>query len=551
MASSKHNSVTSDSPSPTLSNAEAPDSPPSFRPTTAFWLVFLALCVSCFLSALDLTSVSTALPTIAADLKSQEYSWVGSAYALTSTALVPFTGSLAAIFGRRVTMLGSLVFFVVGSAISGAAPSMNVLILGRSIQGVGGGGILVMTDIIVCDLVPLASRGAFYGIIGSVWALASAIGPPIGGALASAGAWRWMFYLNLPISAIAIVFVLLFLNVKSPKTTLKEKIEQLDYANVIFIGGTTALILGLTFGGSTYPWASYQTLVPIILGITSIAVFFYIEKHWVKYPTVPYDMLNNVTSFVGFFSTFIHGLVVLTAIYYLPVYFQSTKGTSPIMSGINLFSLSFTIAPFAIFTGISVTVTGHYKTQNIFAWCLAMAGFGLVTLLKADSSKAAWVGFPVILGIGMGILYAGTNFPVLSPLRPEQHPQAMAFYAFVRSLGQVFGIAIGSTVLQNGLSKNLPEAFLHQIGGNAGNALAAIPSIKDLAEPLRHEVRVAFADSLKIVWQVMIGITAIGLLASLFMKQLSLTAETDEKWGLKVEEKGERQTALEKEGDVV
>jgi len=197
-----------------------------------FAQVFLALCVSCFLSALDLTAVSTVIPTMAAALDSDQYAWIGTAYALASTALVPWTAGLANIFGRRTTMIGSLILFAVGSAVTGSAQTMAAAIAGRTVQGLGGGGILIMTDILIVDMVILAERGAWYGLVGAIWALASAIGPPIGGALASSGNWRWLFYLNLPVSAVAMVLVLCFFRVKSPKTTWAEKMEMMDYANL-------------------------------------------------------------------------------------------------------------------------------------------------------------------------------------------------------------------------------------------------------------------------------------------------------------------------------
>ncbi|ORY69454.1 iron permease [Leucosporidium creatinivorum] len=526
--------------SSTHPDADAPATPtPAGNPFAGkgsrFWLVFLSLCISCFLSALDLTAVSSALPVMAADLHSDDYSWVGSAYALTSTALIPWTGGLAAIFGRRITMLGSLVIFAIGSAVTGAGPSMSIVILGRAIAGIGGGGILTMTEIVIVDLLPLAERGAFFGIVGSVWAIASAIGPPIGGALASAGQWRWLFYLNLPLTAIAIVLVFFFLRIKEPQTTMKEKLAQMDYVNVLFVAGATATILGLTWGGVTYSWSSYKVLVPLILGLVGMGAFFWIEKRFVKHPTVPFDILANRTSLVGFITTFIHGIAVLAALYYLPVFFQATKGASAIQSGVNLFSLSFTVAPLAIITGISVTITGHYANltpQQLIGWALIIIGFGLTSMLRWDSPKGAWVGYPIVMGLGLGIIYAATNFPVLAPLKPSQQPHAMAFYGFVRSFGQVFGIAIGSTILQNQLTKNLPAEFTAQLGGSAEIAFSSIPLIADLAEPLRTEVRAAFANSIQTIWQVLIGLSGLAFLLSFLMRSLPLTSEVDENWGL-------------------
>ncbi|KDE09667.1 hypothetical protein MVLG_00073 [Microbotryum lychnidis-dioicae p1A1 Lamole] len=508
-----------------------------------FWLVFLALCVSCFLSALDLTAVSTTLPAMAAEFQSTEFSWVGSAYALTSTALIPWTGGFAAIFGRKATMLGSLALFAIGSVVVGSAHTMEIVILGRAIQGIGGGGILTMTEIVVVDLVPLAERGAFFGIFGAVWALASAIGPPIGGALASAEAWRWLFYLNLPLTGVAAVLVVFFLRIKAPQTTLKDKLAQMDYFNLVFVAGATSTILGLTWGGVTYSWSSYEVLVPLIIGLSLMGLFLWLEKTYAKYPTVPFDVLRHRLSLLGFMATFLHGIVTLAAIYYTTIYFQASKMATPVKAGVDTFSLSFTIAPMAIVTGVSIGILGTYRKQNLFGWALAMIGFGLTSMLKYNSSKAAWTGYPIITGIGMGILYSATNFPVLAPLKPSQQPHAMAFFAFVRSFGQVLGISIGSTILQNELAKNLPEAFLAMFHGNAEIAFPAIPIIPTLAEPIRSQVREAFASSLRVIWLVMIGISGLGLIISFFLRDIELTKEMDDKWGMS--DKKERKAPTE------
>ncbi|GAA6054719.1 hypothetical protein JCM3770_000047 [Rhodotorula araucariae] len=556
------NSLLKDSPAPSVHSTPSHtttvvDKTAPKKKDAQFWFVFIALCAACFLSAIDLTAVSTALPSIAADFESPDFSWVGSAYALSSTALIPWTGGLAAIFGRRPVMVTALLLFALGSVLTGAAQNMAMVIAGRSVQGIGGGAILTMTEIIVCDLVPLNERGAYFGIIGAVWALASAIGPPIGGGLASAHAWRWLFYrapftlglryrtltmqapaVNLPLTGVALALVIGFLNVKSPQTTLKEKLEQMDYANLIFVASATATILGLTWGGSTYSWSSFRVLVPLIVGIVGMIAFVVVERSYVKHPTVPFDILRHRNSWIGYTATFLHSVCVMALLYFLPTYFQM-RGDSAIQSGVKLFPLSFTIAPLAIAVGISVTVTGHYWVQNLTGWLFAVVGFGLLTLLKADSSRNMWAGFTVIIGMGVGMLYAATNFPILAPLKPSQQPHAITFFGFVRSFGQVFGIAIGSTIFSNELTKKLPAEFASQFGDMTGDvAYALIPQIKNLAEPLRSEVQTAFADSLRTIWQVLIGIAGLGFIISLFMKSLPLTAETDEEhWGLKEKEK--------------
>ncbi|SCV71578.1 BQ2448_3166 [Microbotryum intermedium] len=488
-----------------------------------FWLVFLALCVSCFLAALDLTAVSTALPAMAADFQSGKFSWVGSAYTLTSTALIPWTANLASIFGRRATLFGSLLLFATGSGVVGSARSMGAVILGRSIQGAGGGGILTMSEILVVDLVPLVDRGAFFAIIGAVWALASAIGPPLGGALASAGAWRWLFYLNIPLTGIVTLLVLLFLRVKSPQTTFKGKLALIDYYNVVFVAGATATILGLTWGGVTYSWTSYNVLVPLISGIVAMGLFLWLEQG-LEHPTVPFDVLRHRSSLLGLLTNFLHGIAALAAIYYLTVYFQAAKLATAADAGVHTFSLSFTIAPMAILAGVSVVVLGTYRMQNIVGWVLSVIGFGLTSMLKEHSSKAAWTGYPIVMGVGLGILYGCLDFPVLAPLQPSQQPHAMAFFGFTHSFGQVLGISLGATILQNELSRHLPHDIVASHFGNARFAYSAIPDIHLL---------------LRMIWLVMVGVSGMAFILSWFIEDVPLTTETDENWELS-EKKSDR-----------
>ncbi|GEM12857.1 exocyst complex component sec6 [Rhodotorula toruloides] len=502
---------------------------PKEKKPLAFWMVFVALCFSLFLAALDVTSVSTVLPDMTRDFNSADYYWIGSACmrlrlrgppnlahfplpeqtpsprplssrgvrsplfrsaSTTDVDVAPTFGGLANIFWDvEPVLVAALLIFALGSALTGGAQSMAMAIAGRSVQGIGGGAILTMSEIIVIDLVPLAERGAYMGILGAVWVIARQF--------------------NLPFTGLALTLVAVFLNIKAPQTTLKEKLERMDYANVVFVAGATSLILGLTWGGSAYAWSSYHVLVPLVLGSFGLAVFLVLERSVVKYPTVPFEILTHPTALV-----------------------DTPPKLSPIRAGIDLFPLCFTIAPFAILTGASVTVIGKYKAQNI----VRLTGM--------------WAGFPILLSIGFGALYAGLNFPVLAPIPVQQQSPAMAFFGFIRSLGQVFAITVGSTILQNQLAKKMPQEYAAQIGGRGDAAFATIPLINDLPEPLRTTVRAVFADSTRTIWWFCLGITMAGLVVSLFMEDIPLATETDEEnWGLKEREKGAKEGKAE-EGTV-
>ncbi|KIM79120.1 hypothetical protein PILCRDRAFT_823692 [Piloderma croceum F 1598] len=513
----------------TIREVEGGSTPPK---DIRFWLIIMSLLVATFLSALDLTAISTALPTIAHALKSEDFTWIGNAYSITATAFIPWSGGLANVFGRRPILLGGLIFFAVGSAMCGAAINMETMLAGRAFQGVGSGVILSLVEIVLADVVSLSERGSFQGAFGAVWALASASGPLIGGAFAASN-YRWLFYMNLPLTAIVIVIVALFMNLKTPPGTVREKLGRMDWVgNMIFIPSITVFIMGLVWGGQQFSWKSAHVLATLIIGGVGLVVWYFVEKYYCEYPTVPFKLLMNRTTLIGYFNTFVHGILALTVFFYWPVYFQAVKGASPVKSAVDFFSVAFIVAPFAMVAGGSISATQIYKPQNIIAWILLTVGPGLMSIVRESSPKQAWVPLPIPFSIGIGLLYAATVFPVLAPLPPSLAGQALAFLVFVRNFGNILGITIGSTVLTNELGKKLPAEFLAQVPGGVAGAYSAIPLIAHLSEPLRTQVRTAFADSIRVIWLVMIPFGGVGLIAALGMKALKLETVTDEQWGM-------------------
>ncbi|KAJ6613134.1 major facilitator superfamily domain-containing protein [Mycena sp. CBHHK59/15] len=507
-----------------------------------FWGVFAAIMVSAFTSALDLTAVSTALPVIANDLHGTQFVWVGSAYALSSTAFLPMSGGVAQVFGRRLVMLGALFCFALGSVLCGAAPTMNFLIAGRTVQGLGAGGLTSLTQIVLSDLVPLSDRGTFNGLIGLAWAIASFIGPVLGGVLADHGVWRWLFYLNIFTSAFAAILVVLFLRLKTPSGTIREKLGRMDWiGNFLVIAASSAVVIALTWGGIQYPWSSPRVLVPLCAGMAGLIFFLIYEVKFARYPIVPYSLMSTATGLSGYLQTFIASVVMIASIYYIPVYFQACKGASPTASGVDSFGLGFIIAPSNIIAGVSISRSKHYRPQLWLAWVLVMVASGLLSTLSADSSRAKSIGLEALIGVGIGILTTATYFPVLAPLPIAENAHALAFFIFTRAFGQVWGVTIGATVLQNYLAQHLPKSFEGVFPQGTQIAYAVIPLIPRLPAEVAAETRQAFASALGVMWQVMIGIGALGLVVSLAMKHMSLNAETDEKWG--VDQKQEEKAA--------
>ncbi|KAI0833792.1 iron permease [Trametes gibbosa] len=514
--------------------------PQGFNRGFAFWMVFVSNLMVDMLSALDLTAISTALPTIVGDLDGANFIWAGSAYTIASTAVLPLIGNLVSAFGRKPVLVFFIVSFAVGSAISGAAQNINMLIAGRTVQGLGGGGCLAITEIIYADLIPLVERGKFQGITASVWALACAIGPPIGGALAQSGAWRWLFFLNIPLCGVAVILTCIFLRVHTPKASLVEKFAQMDWTGIIvMIGSTVAILLAITWGGLEFPWNSAHVLVPLIVGAVGILVFFLLEMYWLKGPTVPRFFFTNRTTFSGYAGTFFHGIVSLATIYYLPVYFQASQGASAVGSGVDMFAVCLTIPAFAIATGLSVQIIDRYRPQNYVGWAIIVLGFGLLSTLDETSSRAAYIGLQVPLGIGLGIVWISTQFPILAPLPVSNSAHALAFFTFLRCFAQSWGIVVGGTILQNTLLHGLPTSFTARFPQGVQIAYAVIPTINGLEEPLRTEVRAVFARATKLIWHVMLGVSGAGLLTVLLMREEKLRQDMDGTWGLKEGSVGE------------
>ncbi|KAI0667877.1 iron permease [Trametes maxima] len=498
-----------------------------------FWMVYVSNLVVDMLSVLDVMAVSTALPTIVGHLHGEDFIWAGSAFTVASTAIIPFVGDLVSGFGRKPVLLAFILIFAIGSAVCGAAHSMNMLIAGRAVQGFGGGGCLSITEIIYADMVPLPERGKFQGII------ASAIGPPIGGAFANSGnSWRWLFYLNLPLCGIAFLLTTIFLRVKTPEFTLKTVAKRMDWIGIfIIVGSTVSLLIGMTFGGLRFPWSSPHVIVPLVIGALGLVAFFVYEKVWSGH-TVPSYFFTSRTTLSGYIGTFFHGIASLAAIYYLPVYFQAVRDASPVGSGVDIFPLTLTIPVAAIIAGGSVKAIKRYRPQNYVGWAITLLGFGVMSIVNVGSSRAQYIATQIPAGIGIGMVWVLTQFPILAPLPVSNSAHALGFHVFLRRFAQSFGIAIGGTIIQNVLLKQLPKDFLETLPHGAEIAYSVIPSIKGIQdEQLKQQIRVAFANAVQLVWRVMIGISGAGLLSCLLMKEEELRTDMDEKWGLQERDK--------------
>ena len=356
--------------------------------------------------------------------------WSGTSFLLCSTVFQPSFASFSHIFGRKPMVLTAMVLFTIGAIVCATSPNFTQLLVGRSLQGVGGGGLIALTEIIVTDLVPMRLRGKYFGFISGAWAIGSVSGPIIGGSFAEKVSWRWLFYLNLPIVAIGFVFVPIFLRLKFRSEHLASKLRKVDWVGgFFFVASTTSFLVPVTWvglischtrswsmlnyrqGGISYPWSSWRTLVPLILGIAGNAIFItwqaYLDKvsredrSWPE-PMIPLAIFQSRTAQVTYIGTILHGMILWSMLYYMPLYYEAVKGQTPILAGVSLFPETFTTAPASLATGFIVAKTGRYRFSIWSGGALTTLGMGLLYLLDIDTPTVAWIFLNLVPGLGCG-----------------------------------------------------------------------------------------------------------------------------------------------------
>src|SRR5580765_648256 len=323
----------------------------------ALTTVFAALMLGMFLAALDQTIVSTALPTIVGDLGGLNHlSWVVTSYLLASTVSTPIYGKLGDMYGRKPVFLAAIIIFLVGSMLAGLSQSMDQLIAFRFLQGAGAGGLMVSAQAIIADIVPPRQRGRYMGLIGSVFAVASVAGPLLGGFLVETFSWRWVFFVNVPIGALAVVVVATRLHLPTP--TIRHRIDFLGAG--LLAGGVSALILGTTWGGSEYPWGS-TTIIGLAAGGVALLVLFVWRETQAEEPILPLSLFRSSVFSIANSMGFTIGMTLFGAIIFIPLYLQLVYGASPTSSGLRLLPLMAGLLVAAILSGRWISRVGRYR----------------------------------------------------------------------------------------------------------------------------------------------------------------------------------------------
>ncbi|KAK5735567.1 hypothetical protein LTR17_008100 [Elasticomyces elasticus] len=518
----------------TVDNAHAT----TFTPGWRFYLAFISLLVITLMAALDATSLAVAIPRITSALHGTaiEGFWSATSFLLTSTVFQPVFGSFSDIFGRKSMILISLFCFGLGAILAAVAHgSMALMLVGRSVQGVGGGGVLVLTEIVITDLVPLRFRGQYFSLMGAMWAIGSVSGPLVGGAF-SVGPklWRWIFWINLPFLAIGTPLVIIFLNLKFKQTTIMQQLRRIDWVGaVLFIGSTTGFLIPLTWGGVMYSWSSWRTLVPLIISAAGLVAFVVWEEKYAADPLIRISIVKNRTVALTYAGDFLQGLLLWCNLYFMPLYFQAVKGQSSIMSAVDLFPGTFTVAPAAIVVGILISKFGVYRWAIWSGWTLVLIGMATRVVLHVHASTATWVIVNLISGIGLGMLIPSLTFAVQAAVPNKDQAYGVSLFTFFRAFGQCVGVAIGGAIFQNSMKREISRHA--SIAEHASEWSAEASSLVQVIKHMEHGVArddllESFANALIVVWMVMVALSTVALILSLGTQHYDLDRplETDQ-----------------------
>src|SRR3989442_1726458 len=486
------------------------------------WVIFSGLMLALLIASLDQTVVATALPTIVGDLGGlSQLSWVVTGYLLTSTVSTPLWGKLGDLYGRKRLFQASIVLFLLGSALCGLSQNLAELILFRALQGLGGGGIFVLSQAIIADVVPARQLGRYQGVFGAVFGVSSVAGPLLGGFFVETLSWRWIFYINLPIGAAALLVLALAL----PATGQPGQ-HSIDYLGTVLLTvAASSLILLTSLGGSVSPWGSAPIILLAIAGVVSTLGFVLAERRAAE-PVLPLHLFRNAV----FSLSSAIGFVVVFALYgattYLPLFLQVAGGASPTSSGLRMLPMILGLLLTSITSGQLISRWGRYKAFPIAGTALMTLGMFLLSRMNEQTSVLVASLSMFVLGLGLGLVMQVLVIAVQNAVDYRNLGAATSGVTFFRSIGGSFGTAIFGAIFSNQLASHLSSlASSLPSGFNLSNA-ESVATIQHLPAAIRAEVVHAYAQSLSTVFLVAMPIAAVAFILSWLLPEVRLRTTT-------------------------
>ncbi|MFF4843816.1 MDR family MFS transporter [Streptomyces collinus] len=482
-------------------------------------VVLLALMIAMMLAMLDNMIVGTAMPTIVGELGGLEHlSWVVTGYTLATAASTPIWGKVGDMYGRKGAFLSSIVIFLIGSALSGMAQDMGQLIGFRAVQGLGAGGLMVGVMAIIGDLIPPRERGKYQGMMAGVMALAMIGGPLVGGTITDNWGWRWAFYINLPLGAVALALVTAVLHL--PRKRAKAGI---DYLGVVLLTvGITSIVLVTTWGGTEYAWTSARIMELIGIGVATLVGFVFWQTR-ASEPVLPLHIFRSRNFTLMSVIGFITGFVMFGATLYLPLYQQSVQGASATNSGLLLLPMLGAMLVTSMVAGRVTTNSGRYKAFPIVGGALMITGLYLLSLMDTGTTRLTSGIYMAVLGAGMGCLMQITMLVAQNSVQMKDMGVASSSTTLFRTLGSSFGVAIMGALFNHKV-QDVMAARAGALGKQMTEKSAALDAkhINLLPAPIREAYQHAVSAGTHSAFLLGAVIAVVVLVAALFVKEVPL-----------------------------
>ncbi|KAF2011628.1 putative MFS transporter [Aaosphaeria arxii CBS 175.79] len=495
--------------------------------------IMTGLCATVFLAALNQTSVATAIPTITRELNSASgYAWISAAYFLANAAAAPIWSKLSDIWGRKLILLTAVALYFVFSIICATAITMQMLIIGRALQGVAGGGLLQIVYATISDIFSMRARTFYLGLLQLMWATAGGLGPLVGGIFAQYVTWRWIFWINLPIAFIVFVVLWIFLDVHDPKTGIIPGLQAIDWFGIFsLLACMVTFLLGLNFGRNNAAWSSPLVICLLVTGVAMATVFVFFEKK-ARSPIIPMELFGNMSNVGTMVIGFTHDWAVFSIEFYLPLFFQAVKSATPLSSGIRILPITLTQSLVGVAAGIIVHRSGRYLELIWVGVALLALGNGLYINLDVSTALGPIIAFQVVASTGAGLLFQPPLIALQALVPPHKTASATATLGLVRILSISIAIVAGHVIFASGMNSHnseliaqgLPRDLAESFAGAAAAAnVELIGAVEDLG--LRHAVQEAFADSLRYIWILCTCTSVCAVVASAFVSRQVLSRE--------------------------